>query len=294
MNGGSEQAAVASFGALAPGWFERAVIAVTAHLPNNWLGLRLAIGLRRLVTSLHEGDFGLDVERWGLHLRLHPRRNGCEKNLLFTPQMYEVPERAELAAEIDKAKGAGRPFCFVDIGANVGLFSFFVASCAGPRAKIIAIEPEPINLSRMRFNLAANPRVPIQILGLALGESHGRLSLEVDHRDRGGTRTAPLNEHNQANAIECQPLSEVATRERLQYINALKIDVEGTEDRILVPFFLGAPDKLWPSLIIIEDTRHLWRTDLHIFLAERGYRVSTRSKLNVMLRRTIAVQHALR
>jgi len=287
----SEHAMAAPFGALTPGGFERAIIAVTANLPNNWFGLRVAIGLRRLVMSSHEDDFGLDVERWGLHLRLHPRRNGCEKNLLFTPQMYEVPERVELASEIDEGKAAGRPFCFVDIGANVGLFSFFVASRAGPHAKIIAIEPEPTNLSRMRFNLAANPQIPIQVLGLALGENAGRLSLEVDCRDRGGTRTAPLNEHNQATAVECRPLLEVVTRQQLQYIDALKIDVEGAEDKILVPFFLAAPDALWPNLIIIEDTRDLWRTDLNSFLADRGYRVSTRSKLNLMLRRTIAVQH---
>lgn len=281
----------AGAGALAPGRFERAVMAVTTRLPDNWLGLRLAIGLRRLVMGSHDGDFGLDVVRWGLRLRLYPRRNGCEKNLLFTPQMYEIPERAELTAEIDKAKSASRPFCFVDIGANVGLFSFFVASYAGPRAKIIAIEPESTSLSRMRFNVAANPDISVQVLGLALGETAGYVSLEVDQRDRGGTRTVPLDERAREKAIESRPLLEVVMREQLQYIDALKIDVEGSEDRILVPFFLNAPDVLWPSLIIIEDTRHLWRTDLHSFLAERGYRVSSQSKLNVMLRRTIAVQN---
>jgi len=286
MNGKSEQAMASRFGALAPRPFERAIIAMTSHLPNNWLGLRVAIGLRKLVMNPHEGDFGLDVERWGLNLRLYPRFNGCEKNLLFTPQMYEALERTELILEIDKTKKAGRPFCFLDIGANVGLFSFFVASLAGPRAKIIAIEPEPTSLSRMRFNLAANPHVPIQVLGMALGETAGYVSLEVDRRDRGGTRAVPFDEHKPEDAIECRPLLEVISREQLQYIDALKIDVEGSEDRIVVPFFLGAPDALWPNLIVIEDTRHLWRTDLHSFLAERGYRVSSRSKLNVMLRRT--------
>jgi hypothetical protein len=56
-------------------------------------------------------------------MRLHPRRNGCEKGALFTPQMYETGERKELFADIDKAKAASRPFIFIDIGANVGLFS---------------------------------------------------------------------------------------------------------------------------------------------------------------------------
>src|SRR5919201_5054643 len=95
----------ATFGALAPGPFDRAVIAVTSRLPNNWLGLRLAILLRRFVTArLAYPDGALDVVLWGLCLRLHPRDNGCEKNLLFTPQTYETTELAELTAEIDRAE----------------------------------------------------------------------------------------------------------------------------------------------------------------------------------------------
>ncbi len=104
---GSTESGPSSFGALVPGSFDRAVIALTSRLPDNWLGLRLAIVLRRLVTMrLAYPDGALDVVRWGVRLRLHPRDNGCEKNLLFTPQMYEPAERAELAAEIDRARRA--------------------------------------------------------------------------------------------------------------------------------------------------------------------------------------------
>ncbi len=130
------------YGVRTPGRLDRAIIAATSRLPDNWLGLRLAIGLRRVVTMRIPDDDGLDVIRWGLRMRLHPRRNGCEKGALFTPQMYETGERTELFAEIDKANAAFRPFVFIDIGANVGLFSLLVASHAGGRAKIVAIEPE--------------------------------------------------------------------------------------------------------------------------------------------------------
>ena len=75
------------YGARTPGWLDRTVIAATSRLPDNWLGLRVAIGLRRLVTMRIPDDNGLDVVRWGLRMRLHPRRNGCEKGALFTPQM---------------------------------------------------------------------------------------------------------------------------------------------------------------------------------------------------------------
>ena len=128
------------YGALAPGRLDRAVIALTSRLPANWLGLRLAILLRRLVTMRLPAG-ALDVERWGLRLRLHPLDNGCEKGLLFTPQMFEPEERAELAREIAR-KPPGAPFVFVDVGGNVGLFSLFVAAESKGRARIVAFEPE--------------------------------------------------------------------------------------------------------------------------------------------------------
>jgi hypothetical protein len=52
-------------------------MALTSRLPDNWLGLRIAIGLRRLVTLRLPIDKGFDVQRWGMRLRLHPRNNGC-------------------------------------------------------------------------------------------------------------------------------------------------------------------------------------------------------------------------
>jgi len=277
----------AAYGALAPNWLDRTVIATTSRMPNNWLGLRLAIGLRRIVSMRLGSDGALDVEHWGLRLRLHPRRNGCEKNLLFTPQMYEATERAELAAEIDKARHAGHDFAFVDIGANVGLFSLFVASYAGASAKILAIEPMPEALRRLRFNVTANPDISVRVIASALGEAADRVALEIDGRDLGGTRTRPWSpsDRSEAPCAERRPLLDVVRSEQMTYIDALKIDVEGAEDDILVPFFTDAPKTLWPAFIIIEDARGSWRVDLFAFLAERGYAIAARTKLNVMMRR---------
>ena len=222
-----------------------------------------------------------------MRMRLHPRRNGCEKGVLFTPQMFEVPERAELFAEIDRAKAAGRRFMFVDIGANVGMFSMLVASYAGPTADILAFEPEPENLKRLRFNAAANPGLHIRIMPMALGATAGSVTLEVDPRDRGGTRvrTSAGGSGQGSVTVECRPLADVLKEQNVASIDALKIDVEGSEDEILNAFFKQADKSLWPRLIVIEDASDTWRSDLFSFLTDCGYRVASRSKLNVMLRR---------
>jgi len=70
----------------------------------------------------------------------------------------------------------------------------------------------------------------------------------------------------------------------LNRLDALKIDVEGAEDLVLVPFFRDAPESLWPDLILIEDTRDLWQTDVFALLERHGYNVTARSRQNVALR----------
>jgi FkbM family methyltransferase len=274
----------ATFGALAPGQFDRAVIALTSRLPNNWLGLRLAILLRRFVTvRLAHPDGALDVVRWGLRLRLHPRDNGCEKNLLFTPQMYETTELAELTAEIARAARRRASFVFVDIGANVGLFSFFVATCAGPGACILAVEPEKGNLERFFFNMRTNPGLPIRVVSAAVAGEAGTLAVEPDRRDRGGTRVRQSAQSGEV-TVEAKTLLQLMTQEGLEWVDALKIDVEGMEDSILSSFFRDAPQRLWPRFILVEDARAVWNTDLFSLLAATGYSVASRSRQNVMLR----------
>ena len=177
------------FGGPAPGVLDRSVIALTSRMPNNWLGLRLAILLRGISTMRLEHPAGaLDVDRWRMRLRLHPIDNGCEMNLLFTPQMYETTELAALSREIDAGRAREREFVCVDIGANVGLFSMFVAAAAGTGAKIIAVEPESGNFERLLFNIQSNPGVPIRAIRAALSDEPGELVVERLGKDRGGTR----------------------------------------------------------------------------------------------------------
>lgn len=274
------------FGGHAPGTLDRSVISLTSRMPHNWLGLRLAILLRRISTMRLEHPAGaLDVERWGMRLRLHPLDNGCEKNLLFTPQMYETTELASLSREIGVARAQGRKFVFVDIGANVGLFSIFVAAAAELNAKIIAVEPEAGNFERLLFNIQSNPGVPIHAIRTALSDEPGELVVERLGKDRGGTRARPAGGTEQgAQRVQAQTLFQLLQSERVDKVDAVKIDVEGSEDRILVPFFRDAPRALWPTLIVIEDAGDAWTTDLFSVLMTTGYAIAARSKQNVIFR----------
>ena len=47
-------------------------------------------------------------------------------------------------------------------------------------------------------------------------------------------------------------LQRILADAAVDHVDALKIDIEGFEDRVLTPFFKDAPQGLWPRAIVIE------------------------------------------
>lgn len=264
-----------------PDAHDRAVLALTRAMPANWLGQRLAILFRRLMMR-RIGEGCIDTTLWGMRLRLYPRRNGCEKNALFTPQMYDTLERRVLAEAVGRREGE---FVFVDIGANVGLYSLYLASRGNVRT--LAIEPQPGILERLKFHLVANPSARVDVKPIALSDREGEAMLVLNDSDSGGTHLDKQNGRAEAGeriGVPCKPLMAVLAEAGITAIDALKIDVEGAEDIVLAPFLRDARASLLPRLILIEDTRGFWSVDLFALLATRGYTVRERSRHNVALR----------
>jgi FkbM family methyltransferase len=272
------------YGSFAPGPFTRAVLAITRTLPVSWLGLRISMPLRRVaINALRERP--VDIVTWNARVRLYPSHNGCEKSALFTPQMFDIIERHALAGAIDKRITAGGTFTFIDIGANVGLYSLYVASRSGARARILAIEPQPGIIERLRFNVTINPSANITVLPVAVADCDSKMTLVIDERDSGGTRlakNAPTDHGVVATRVVCRPLAAILDEAGIFSIDALKIDIEGAEDLALAPFLRDVPTELLPRLVLIEDRPLDWSVDLYELMRSRGYAVVIHSRQNAI------------
>jgi hypothetical protein len=70
------------------------------------------------------------------------------------------------------------------------------------------------------------------------------------------------------------------------HVDALKIDVEGFEDRVLTGFFAQAPRNLWPRAVVIEHlSRDEWQNDCIADMVARGYTETGRNRSNTLLLR---------
>lgn len=270
----------APFGAFSPTSRQQRIIDLTRRMPRSWAGKRLAFLLRRLV--IMGLNTPLDVEVFGQRMRLHPFNNVCEKRVLFTPQYFDPTELALLEERITD------DMIFVDVGANVGVYALFVAGRAGPGARIIAVEPQPVIFERLIRNVRFNPGCIVKAIACALADQDGELTLFVDSHNRGESSIKILGwsgETGQSVRVPARTLLGLVSDEGLPRIDALKIDIEGAEDLVLAPFLREAPEALLPRLVIIENARARWQTDCIAMLTQKGYRQLHENHLNVVMER---------
>jgi FkbM family methyltransferase len=219
----------------------------------------------------------LDVTTWGIDMRLDPRRNITEKRLLLSPSRFELEERRILAACL---KAGDR---FVDVGANIGAYTMWVAKIVGPTGLSIAIEPQPTVLARLHANISLNPDFAVQIFPCGAGPRDASMRLSIGSTNEGGASMATAEGGRRGVEVAIRPLLDIVEEAGLDRIDALKIDIEGFEDQALMPFFRMAPKALWPKLLIIERSDKDWRGDLMGLLVTSGYKNRHVSKRNYVM-----------
>ena len=257
----------------------RSLITATRSMPSGWLGKRAGFLLRRIAIGLLGGK-PVDQESLGARFRLHPYNNVCEKRILFSPRDFDAAEREFLIARLKP------DFVFLDIGSNIGGYSLAIAAAAGPRARIIAVEPQPEIFDRLSYNISANPFGTVKALAIAVADRDGDVTLFLDQRNKGEASVKIVNPEGGGRVrVAARTLLGVVTDEGFGHIDAMKLDVEGAEDIILQRFFADAPKDLWPRIIILERGETRWGLDLLGLLSGLGYASVFETRNNHILER---------
>jgi FkbM family methyltransferase len=267
--------APAPFGAFAPNAAQAAIIALAHRSRLNRGAFRPM--LSRLVNVFRAGP--IDVAYQGASFRFYHQFSATERGALFNPD-YNLEELGFLRAHVP-AGGV-----FVDVGANVGTYALALASHIGVDGKVIAIEPHPVTHARLSFNRAASNLSQVMLVAAAAGPFDGEVLIETDGDNLGASHV--VSGAASANAIKVPSLrlARILADAGIANVDALKIDVEGFEDRVLTGFFKEAPPALWPAAVVIEHlSRDEWQDDCIADMRSRGYADAGRTRSNTLLTR---------
>jgi FkbM family methyltransferase len=118
----------------------------------------------------------------------------------------------------------------VDIGSNIGLSIAYFLS----RSKdvfVYAFEPVPMNVERLRNNLATFPDRYIAA-EVAIANKAGRMTFGIEDTGRYGGLELDTGRSIQVDCVACNDIVD-ALLARYQFIDILKADIEGYEAAIL-------------------------------------------------------------
>jgi FkbM family methyltransferase len=187
---------------------------------------------KRFLTQVFYSDSDVDIQLFGASLRINKRHengywNAYRKTQEAVMLRNETPPLLSLALILEPTD------TFVDIGANVGLYSASLSKLLSvyPSMKYYAFEANPKTVPRLRQSLKGRP---VTIFGHALSDHRGKLEFV------GGFSSLVFGaKQKMLGSFQIQDTSEFIDAQRLDETPidgnsiVLKIDAEGHEAEVL-------------------------------------------------------------
>jgi FkbM family methyltransferase len=178
-------------------------------------------------------------------------------------------EGAEIEALCSYAR---RDTAAIDVGANIGIYTVVLAAALGAGGRVLAFEPAPENVERLRRNLQMNGISNVDVFPLAVGARSESVALYLsDDAACHSTSAVAAQRRGRSLTVAASSLDTVWNDARRPGVSVMKVDVEGTELAVLE----GARELLAacrPTLLIeIKSARRL--ADVEELLAPYDYRL---------------------
>lgn len=239
--------------------------------------LRRAIDRHRLprrrewwMSQRHRADFIVAEIAPGLRMQLY---FDDELSWLIYAEHFEWQERQFVRSFLRPGD------VFVDVGANIGLFTLAAATCVGPAGRVVSVEPCTATFQRLQANVRLNALTNVTCVRLALSDANAQAPLTsypAPHAAWNSFSPAPASA---TEMVSCATWDAYAqAHDLVGRVALMKIDVEGWEARVLRggSGALARPDA--PVLIVefVDTTAHAAGSScakLYQMLQDLGYRM---------------------
>ena len=168
---------------------------------------------------------------------------------------------------------------FLDLGANIGQYSLVASRGVGPSGQVHSFEPDPETFRWLTRNVRRNHLQNISLNQVALFDAAGKKELYLaTPQDTGSNSFAmPWTFSGETCEVACTTLDEYLRERRIERVDVVKVDVEGSE----LPALIGGTDILFkgknkPILIVEFEERRQQALGkscaaLAEFLTKQGY-----------------------
>ncbi|MBE1299575.1 MAG: hypothetical protein GJ680_06675 [Alteromonadaceae bacterium] len=231
------------------------LVEISQSMPNHLFGQLASQVLRKTVVTF--APLPLEARVGNLQMSCDIQASHAEMQFAFTPDSFESKERKLLTWFLPNDG------IFVDIGADVGIYTLTAATALSNNGRVIAVEPDATKFERLRKNISKNaelyPDWPvIDMFEMSFADSQSNIS-NVS-------------------------LLKLVTDAQLPQVDVLKIDTGGDEELILEDFFDTAPLVLFPKTICLKNDVLSSNSNLNTVFRELGYFKVFKSKTNVVYR----------
>lgn len=125
----------------------------------------------------------------------------------------------------------------VDLGGHIGSFGILCSRLVSPDSQIHVYEPASDNFALLARNIELNAAHSVQAFRQAVSDKPGQAELHISRDNTGGHRLhMPDPTAQTSEMVNVTTLAELSQRLPEPVIDVLKVDVEGSEHAILLPF----------------------------------------------------------
>lgn len=197
------------------------------------------------------------------------------ETLGYVTLIYGSFERAELESTLSLARPGTTVF---DVGSNVGIFAVVMARAVGEHGLVVAVEPDPANVRRLRTNLDFNGATNVRVVEGAATNEDGFLVLHLAEDPAYHSLGTVKHAHPSTGAVTVSGMRLDRIWHHLDspVVSMMKIDVEGAE----IPALEGSMQilTLHHPALLLEAGGDRELDALRAFLGPLGYRRASRSR----------------
>ena len=194
--------------------FRRAPVSTCARL-ISWRG-RCLLGKAAIV----------NLRRWNIPIFLPPRWRGIEKLVFVFRENYE-PELIYLEKVLSSKA------VFIDVGANLGIYTLVASRLVGRAGRVIAIEPSVQSFPALQKNIAVNRLTNVLPLPVALAEKTAKTWLHHGINPGQNSFGKDPSCNGVGEEVVTETLDSVLLQASVDHVDLIKMDVEGAEELVL-------------------------------------------------------------